>query len=174
MHDLEARELGRRDERVVRKVRGDRVGVAVVAHFFEQGLGGSLGNATVDLALEQQRVQHGPGIVAGHVTKVAHLTRLGVDLDDSDVGAEREGGARRLEVRRRLQPVLQVAIGLGGNRQFGPRLGDSWCAGDVERRSVLVEHDVGLVGLEHLGGQLAGRVDELARSGPHRGAALLQ
>ena len=69
--DLEARQLGGRDHRVVGEVRRDRVAVVVVADLFEQRLGGALGDATVDLAVEQQRVQHPTGVVAGDVAEVA-------------------------------------------------------------------------------------------------------
>ena len=105
-HDLEARQLGGRDERVVGEVRRDRVAVVVVAHLLEQRLGRALGDAAVDLALEQQRVEHPAGVVAGDVAEGADLAGLGVDLDDGDVGAERErragGLRRRVSMRQQL------------------------------------------------------------------------
>ena len=85
-----------------------------------------------------------------------HLTGLDVDLDDGDVGAERERRAGRLEERG-----MREALGQLRRRCFAATassahvLRDRRRAGDVERAVVLVEHDVGLVGLEQLGGELA-------------------
>ena len=53
---LEARQLGGGDHGVVGEVRGDRVAVVVVADLLEQRLGRALGDAAVDLALGEQRV----------------------------------------------------------------------------------------------------------------------
>ena len=67
----------------------------VVADLLEQRLGGALGDAAVELALEEQRVDDRAGVVARDVADVAHPAGLGVDLDDGDVGAERERRRRR-------------------------------------------------------------------------------
>ena len=45
------------------QVRGDRVAVVVVADLLEQRLSGALGDAAVDLALEQHRVEDPTGVV---------------------------------------------------------------------------------------------------------------
>ena len=52
-HQLEAGQLGGRDEGVVGEVGRDRVAVLVVADLLEQRLGRALGDAAVDLALER-------------------------------------------------------------------------------------------------------------------------
>ena len=95
--ELEAGQLGRRGEGVVGQVGRDRVAVLVVAHLLEQRLRRALRDAAVDLALEQERVEHPPGVVARDLAQVAHLAGLRVDLDHGDVAAEGEGGAGRGE-----------------------------------------------------------------------------
>ena len=68
----------------------------------------------------------------------------------------------------------QAAVGLGRDGQLGPGLGDRGRAGDVEGAGVLVEHDVGDVGLEQLGGEALGVLDEFLGRLVDRGAALLE
>ena len=119
VHDLEAGQLGGRDHPVVGQVGRDRVAVLVVADLLQQRLGGALGHAAVDLALEEQRVDHPAGVVAGDVAEVADLAGLGVDLDDGDMGTERERGAAGVEAG--LDQQL-LAVGGGDAGEVGPRL----------------------------------------------------
>ena len=62
---LEARQLGRRDERVVGQRRGRRVAVLVVEDLLQQRLRHPLGEAAVPLALGEQRVEDRAGVVDG-------------------------------------------------------------------------------------------------------------
>ena len=100
-----------------------------------------------------------------------HPAGLGVDLDDGDVGAEREGGA--LGVEAGVDGQL-VAVALRNTGELGPRLGHGRRAGDVERARLDVELDVGLGGLERLGGQLLAGLGELDGRLVDGRAALLQ
>ena len=75
---------------------------------------------------------------------------------------------------KRVSIVEVVALALRGDGEVGPGLGHRRRAGDVEGAVVLVEHDVGLVGLEQRCGQLLGLLDQLDRRLVDRGAALLQ
>ena len=143
----------------------------VVAHLLEQRLRRALGDAAVDLALEQHRVEHRAGVVARDVAQVADLAGLGVDLDDGDVAAERE---RRRRPRRRSSAALEAAVAGGGAGQVGPRLAHGRRAGDVEGAVVHVEHDVGGVGLEQAGGDVLGLLDQRLGGPWTGGAALLQ
>ncbi len=64
VHDLERRQLGRRDHEVVGEVGGPGLAVVVVvAHLLEQRLGDALGDAAVHLALGEQRVDDRAGVV---------------------------------------------------------------------------------------------------------------
>jgi hypothetical protein len=72
----------------------------------------------VDLAVDQQRVHDGAGVVAGDVAQEPDLAGLGVDLDDRDVGAEGERGPARLEVGLGGERVH--ALGWRGSGEVGP------------------------------------------------------
>ena len=113
--ELEAGQLGRRDEAVVGQVRRDRVAVVVVPDLLEQGLGRALGQPAVDLALGQQRVEDAARVVDRDEPLQLHLARLGVDLDHGQVGPERERRARGRERDLGRQPAV---AGLRG--QLGP------------------------------------------------------
>ena len=74
------------------------VAVLVVADLLHQRLGGALGDAAVALAVEEHRVDDRAGVVAGDDARTSFTAAgLGVDLDDGDVGAERERGAGGVE-----------------------------------------------------------------------------
>ena len=117
-HQLEAGQLGGRDHGVVGQVRGDRVAVGVVAHLLEEGLGRSLGQAAVTLALGEQRVEDGAGVVDGDQPAQVDPPGLGVDLDHRHVGAEREGRPGRL-----TSAAPPASRPLGGCRRRGGHLG---------------------------------------------------
>ena len=126
VHEVERRQLDRRDDRVVGERGGLRLPVGVVVDPLEQRLGHALGDAAVHLPLRQQRVDQPPGVVDGDELTEPHPSGLGVDLDHGHVGAERE---------RRHQ---RVKIVLGGERsaivgdEVGPADAASRCTGDVE------------------------------------------
>ena len=163
---LEARYLGRRQERVVGEGGGQRIAVGVVDHFLEEGLRRALGQPAVPLALGEQRVQHEARIVHRDQPPQHHLAGLGVDLDHRDVRAERVGGAGRAEHRAHQQLVL---LRQAGQRHRGVRV-----AGHLERAALGAEAQVGGAGLEHVGGPFPGHLDQLLRGLAHRRAALLQ
>ena len=152
-HEVERRQLGRRDHGIVGEVGGPRLAVGVVVHRFEQRLGDALGDAAVHLAFRQQRVDERAGVVDRDVLAQPHRTRLGVDLDDGDVGAERE---RR---HRRVEDVLGGKAAVGAVGEVAPAEAARRRAGDVE--AAVLEHDVADVRLEAVCRPLAGRVDEL-------------
>ena len=58
--------------------------------------------------------------------------------------------------------------------EFGPGLRNGRGAGDVERAGILVEHDVGLVCFEQVGGQFLGLLDEFDRGLVHRRSTVLE
>ena len=128
MDHFVAWKFGRRDHRVVGEVRGDGVAVVVVAHLFEQGLRRALGDASMNLTVEQQWVEHASGIVASNVTNEANLTCFGVDFDHGNVSAERIRGA----CGRERGALLEAAFGLHRDGKVGPSLGDSGRTDDVE------------------------------------------
>ena len=71
------------------------VAVSVINKFFEQGLRRTLGDTAVNLSFEQQRVQHGAGIVAGNLLEVRNFASFGVDFDNGNMRTERKRGTTR-------------------------------------------------------------------------------
>ena len=147
---LERRQLGRRRHGVLRQVRGDRIGVAVVDDLLVQRLADAGGDAAVLLALDEQRVEHGAAVVDRDVPHEAHLAGVGVDLDHRDVGAERERRAVLVEVELAGQRSALVG-GATGEVAPGERLRRH--TGDADRAGRRVDDDVGDVGFEQPSGQ---------------------
>ena len=119
------------------------------------------------LALDEQRVEHGAAVVDGDVAHDARPPGVEVDLDDGDVGAERERRVALVEVGAGGEQPRAVAVAehLGGasaarRRELGPRQRAGRHAGDADRAGVGVDDDVGDVGLEQVGGEPLGLLDE--------------
>ena len=152
-HEVERRQLGRRDHGVVGEVGGPRLAVGVVVDRLEQSLGRALGDAAMHLALREQRVDQRAGVVDRDVLAQAHQAGLGVDLDDGDVRAEGNvgiGGSKTCSAAGRRTGVLGELVPAEAVRRR---------AGDVEASAV--EHDVADVGLEAVRRSLTGGVDEV-------------
>ena len=151
------RQLGGGRDAVVGEVRRQRVAVVVVAHLLVQRLADAGGDAAVLLALDEERVEHRAAVVDRDVAQQADLARVEVDLDDGDVGAERERGAALVEVE------LGRRAAVGRSRRVGSDVGElapasAW-AGTPATPTVPVvgvDDDVGDVGLEQPGGELPG------------------
>ena len=95
---LEVRQVAGARDRVGRERAGHVVAVLVEGDLLEQRLRDALGDAAVDLALDQHRVRDAPRVVDRDVTDQVRQPGLGVDLDDREVGAERVRRVRRGEV----------------------------------------------------------------------------
>ncbi len=142
---LERRQFGCCHDAVVGEVRGHRVAVAVEAHLFEQRLAHAGRDATVLLALDEQRCEYRAAVVDGHVAQEPDLAGVGIDLDDGDVRTEREGGAVLVEVELAVELLADVGCTRG---EFAPRERLGGYARDTDRPRCGVDHDVGRVGLE--------------------------
>ena len=159
---LEHGQLGGGDHRVVHEVGGQGVAVLVVAHLLEQRLCRALGQAAVHLAVGEERVEDGAGVV--DCDEAGELDRPGlrVDLDHGEVGAEGEGRPGGVEVGHADQ---RVGAG-GGAGHLVPAHRDGGHAGHVEAAPAVVagvaQHQVVGIGLEQVGGGLPGEVVELA------------
>ena len=163
---LEAGDLGRGQEGIVREAGGQRVAVGVVDDLLEERLRRSLGDAAVPLALREQRVDDGARVVDGHHPPQHRLAGLGVHVHDGHVRPERERRAGGAEHRPDEQPLMF--------RQLGQRHRRVRIAGHGERAAPGVEDQVGRVGFQLVGRPLPGHVDELPRGLLDRRAALLQ
>ena len=129
------------------------------------------GDAAVLLALDEQRVEDRAAVVDGDVADDADLTGVEVDLDDGDVGAERERRVALVEVVLGGEDAGELAVAEhpgrrvgGAPGEVGPRQRAGRHAGDADRAGVDVDDDVGDVGLEQVGGESLGLARRAVRS----------
>ena len=149
--DLEGRQLGGRDDGVVGEVRRSWRAVVGVVDRFLQRLGGALRHLRPwTWPAARSGLYRPAGVVDADVPLQRHLARVGVDLDDGDVGAERERRLGGGEVGRAHQRRLEAG------RQLGPRHPGRRGAGDMELAGGGVEDDVAGRRLEVRGDELAG------------------
>ena len=87
--DLHVAEVMRVRHGVVHERGGDELSGAVEMDVFHQGLAGALGNATMDLAVQQQWIEHGAKIVDHTVACDLDFACLPVNLQFTDVTAVR-------------------------------------------------------------------------------------
>src|SRR5215470_2936574 len=90
-HRDERGEVSRARHRICRKAGGQGIAELVVDERFVQRLARALSDPAMDLPVDEQGVDAASAIVDRDVTDELHLPCLGVDLDDSDVHAERIG-----------------------------------------------------------------------------------
>ena len=121
----------------------------------------------MDLAGGQKRVHDPARVVHRNHPVDGDVARLGVQLDDHDVGAERE--------RRPVLGVVRQAGQLLIRRRCDlcPGTGHRRRAGHVEGAAFTVQHDVSGCRLKQVGGGLAGQVHQLLRCIGHRRAGYL-
>jgi hypothetical protein len=110
-------------QQVLRERTRDEVPALVVDRVLVEGLGDALHHAAVHLAFDDQRVDHLPDVVHGHVTADRDPSRLRVHLGGAQVRAVRErerGGIEgRLGVEVRLDAVRQVMCREDRDRDLG-------------------------------------------------------
>ena len=127
----------------------------------------------MDLALDDHRVDAHPAVVDGDEAPHLHDGRPGIDVDDADVGAEREGQVRRvvdgLGVQAGLDAGGQVDRAARGGRDLRDRSADGRVTGDAP--ATLAPHEILGRDLEHRGGDETRAVADLARGDRGRGAA---
>ena len=108
------------------------------------------------LALDEQRVEHRAAVVDGDVAQQSDLAGVGVDLDHGDVGTERERRVALVEVELGQPRCLaRPSSSARSAQQLAPveRLGRH--TGDADRAGRGVDDDVGDIGLEQPGSELA-------------------
>src|SRR6266568_3910466 len=101
---VECGQLRRARHRVCGKAGSQGVALLVIDERLIQRLGSALGSPSVDLSLDQHRVDAAPAIVGCNVTDQLHLPGLGVDLHHRDVYTGRICRIRHLEIVLRPQP----------------------------------------------------------------------
>ena len=152
------RQVGRRRDGVRGQVAAGRVAVLVERHPLVEGLRDALGDAAVLLARDEHRVEDAARVVDGDVAALVDPAGVEVDLDDGDVGAEREAGLALLEVEllahRGRGAVRVPAAVLGRGRHLRP--GDTDPVTPFTARPAVGLLDVVDRGLEQVGGDVLG------------------
>src|SRR5690349_6129019 len=82
---LHARHVLRRRQEIVGKGRGDRLTGFVITHPFEHGVADAMGNAAVNLTLDDHRIDQPAGILDGDVADNAHASGFDVDFHFDNV-----------------------------------------------------------------------------------------
>src|SRR5437773_4433741 len=158
--------------RVVHHRAGEQLTVVRVDAVLPERLADALGDAAVDHAVDDHRVDDPADIVHGDVLQNRHGARLRVHLDHGHVGAEREREVDRIVERRRLEAGLHalgdVVREVGHQRHLAPRL--LLVGRPLHRPRAALEDEVLLSGLEEVRGDLAALLLDLVET-LHDGAA---
>src|SRR5829696_7318093 len=157
------RELGRTRDQVVNHRARRQVTVLVVDGFFVEGLGYALRYSTVQLTVDDGRVDDGSAVVDTEVVPDLHEPGLRIHLGDADVRPEREGEVGRVEEELLGEYGLHT-LGQVVRQVCGPcHVGHGYVlvgrAGDTE--STAFKLYIVLGSLEHVGRDLLGLLDDL-------------
>src|SRR5256885_6611226 len=82
--------------------------MVIVDYFFVHRLRQTLRYTTVHLAIDNERVDDVAAVIHSEEPFEFDLARSSVDLHDTNVGAEGEGGIARLETTRGLQAGFEI------------------------------------------------------------------
>ena len=99
VRQLERRQVVGARHGVVHERRRHELAAVVVDRAFQQRLADALGEAAMDLALDDHRVDQPAEIVGRDEVDEVGLAGAGIDLDLADVGAGREGEVGRIVER---------------------------------------------------------------------------
>ena len=114
----------------------------------------------MDLAVGDHRVDDPSGVVDRDQAQQPHRSGLGVDLDHGHMSTEREGRQRGLEIHVSAQLVDPASL-VQAQGQVAPAQRRLRRPRHVKGPFTGLEHHVGGVGLELLGGQQLGALDHL-------------
>src|SRR5262249_12001747 len=152
---------GRAWNRVVHEARGDRLPrLGVVNDALGERLADPLDGAAGELSDHHHRIDDAPDVIDRPVTVELHGTRLGIDLDFTDVTAV--GPAGRVDRALRLQLDAVVGLPPGEIEQIDAAVG----AGDAEHAIAIF--DVGCRRFELLGGEVVRLRDRALGGDAHR------
>src|SRR5262249_8939322 len=102
----EQRQIVGAGHRVVHERAADELAAPVVGATLEQRLADALGEAAVDLALDDHRIDDGADVVAAPETDDLDAAGVRIDLELADMRPVAEGEARRIVDRGLLQAGL--------------------------------------------------------------------
>ena len=161
--DLEGRQVDGARHAVVVEAGRDELAALVVDGTFEERLTDALGDAAMNLAFDDHRVDDHPEIVHRRPALDLGHARVGVDLYLADVDAGREGEVGGIVERSLLQAGLQILarelvgdVGLQRDFAEGQRP-----VGAGHAEPAVLELDVALGRFEHMGRHLLALGDHL-------------
>src|SRR5207245_7279548 len=116
---LKTRRLPAGGQQIVGEVGADAVALLVEGDQLHERNAEALGQAAVDLAFHDHRVDPDAAVVHGHHAPHLDLAGAAVDVDHHYVGAEGEGHVGRVVIGDALQPRLHALwqVGVGGEGQ---------------------------------------------------------
>ena len=161
--ELEVRQSRGLRQRVVHHRAGQQLAVVAVDRALPERLADALGDAAVELAVHDQRVDLVADVVDRDVAHEVDLAGLLVDLDGRDVGAERPRAVRRVVVGRLVEVRLHALGRVERQVEREGDLLDRLLAVGRALDAVLGAVDLDVVGrrLEHVGGVAPGLVADL-------------
>ena len=141
----------------------DQLAGFVIDGILQKRLADALGNAAMDLALDDHRIDHHPEIIDRREAFDRGHAGIGIDLDLADMHACREGEVRRIVEGALFQAGLEILagefvgnIGLQRDLAEGHRL-----VGASDRELAVGEFDILLRGLHRIGSNLLALLDHL-------------
>ena len=105
---LESRKVDGARNRVIHERSRHQLAVLVVNHFFDHRLADTLGEATVNLTFDDERIDAIPGIVYREHFEKCRFAGLAVNFEHRDVAAERIRVVGRFEERFVAQSRLET------------------------------------------------------------------
>ena len=175
LHVIEPRRrhFGRTRQQIVRKRRRQRLTGRIERHFLVQRGADTLGQAAIDLAVHDHRIDQNAAVFNDDVVENLDVAEIGIDGDDRGMRgiAEGAGIALRLVARRYFEPAR---IDIGGQilRAAIPGVRDLLqrrAAVDAAHLAVL-QHDRSRIVLQQLGADARGAFAQLAAGGRDRAA----
>jgi hypothetical protein len=146
--------------------------VAVVDDFFAERLARTLGDAALDLALGQERVDDGAAIVDDGIAVDRDRPGVGIDLDLADMAAVRKARQIRREAAGALQADPELRRQAHRDERHLRHLQDRHRpVGAGDREGAVGKGDVGGVGLHEMRGKALAALDDLVGRGAQCAAA---
>ena len=122
MMDFDLWDFRHRRHEVVGKRAGQYVAAVVVNHLFVERVGDALGDAAMDLPVDNHGIDQTPGILDDHEPFDRDLAGSDIDLDNRNVAGVREGAVRVVGRHRRQTGFgdrrKAVALVIGGAREL--------------------------------------------------------
>ena len=128
----------------------------VVGDDLAQRLPNAHGDATLDLAVRQRRIEHVADVLDDRIAHDLHHARLWIDLDLDHVAAVGKGDGGRHELGGFGEANRILALRMARHIREPDRV-----IGPLERKAAVCKADIVWLGLQHLGSKRTARGDHL-------------